>query len=325
MSGLQPKQRNPFDIDLASMPFASVIISNYNGKSFLRECLTSLEKSVYERFEIIVVDAGSSDGSPDMVRLEFPDVKLVQLGHVGIGTAINVGIRHAKGEVIVFDLNNDDVVDEDWLLNLVSAVCQCNYAVVACGKRYVYGSNRIDSAGARINRLVGSFPPIGRGEFNGPRFDTSCEVDYVPVIAASRKLVEAVGLCDEIYEIYFEDADFCCRAKKQGFKVVYVPEAEFSHYGSGSIGKISERQIYYMLRNRLRFVIKNFPMAFVLSSLMLTPLWLASEFLGQYKSVQRSHPDTISFLMENIRACFKALRWNFAHLEQTIHARSRRQ
>jgi len=308
-------------MDLANMPFVSVIISNYNGNSFLEECLASLKKSVYKRFEIIVVDAGSSDGSQCMVRQEFPDVRLVQLGRVGIGTAINVGIKHAKGEIIVFDLNNDDVVDEDWLLNLVIALLKREYDAVVCGRRYIYGSNRIDSAGARINRLVGSFPPIGRGEFDDPKFEMSCEVDYVPVVAAGRKLVEAVGLCDERYEIYFEDADFCYQAKKQGFKVIYAPEAKFFHHGSTTIGKISQRKIYYMLRNRLRFIIKNFPLPFAFSSLILTPLWLASEFLGQYKSAQSTYTDCITLPTNNLRPCFEAIRWNFIHLRQTLESR----
>jgi len=303
------------------MPFVSVIISNYNGNEFLRECLASLTKSVYKRFEIIVVDAGSSDGSPAMVSTEFPSVRLVQLGHVGIGTAINVGIKHAKGEIMVFDLNNDDVVHEDWLLNLVSAVCEHNYAVVACGKRYVYGTDLIDSAGGRIKMVTGSFPPIGSGKPDGPQFEESFEVDYVPVICTSRKVVEKVGLCDEKYEIYFEDTDFCRRAERQGFRIICVPDARFYHHGSATVGKVSNRRIYYMLRNRIRFIIKNFPFPFMLVSLALTGWWIASVFTIQYKLIDSASDEKVGVVSKNLGACFEAVRWNIRHLREILEAR----
>jgi GT2 family glycosyltransferase len=309
------------DTNLAREPFVSVIISNYNGQQFLKECLASLEKSVYRRFETIVVDAGSSDGSPEMIRNEFPDVKVVQAGHVGIGTAINIGIKHAKGEIIVFDLNNDDVVHEDWLLNLVSAVCQRNYAVVVCGKRYVYGTSLIDSVGGKIRMVTGSFPPIGSGKPDGPQFEESFEVDYVPVICTSRKVVEKVGLCDEKYEMYFEDTDFCRRAKRQGFKIICVPDAKFSHYGSMTFGKVGRKRIYYILRNRIRFIIKNFPFPFMLVSLALTGWWIASEFTIEYKWINSVSGGKFSFLSKNVGPCFEAVRWNIKHFRETLGAR----
>jgi len=309
------------NMDLAKEPFVSVIISNYNGQQFLKECLASLEKSSYRRFEIIVVDACSSDGSPDMVRNGFPEVKLVPAGRIGIGTAINVGLKHAKGEIIIFDLNNDDVVDEYWLLNLVFAVCQRNYAVVACGKRYVYGTSLIDSAGGKIRMVTGSFPPIGAGKPDGPQFEESFEVDYVPVICTSRKVVEKVGLCDEEYEIYFEDTDFCHRAERQGFKIICVPDAKFYHHGSTTVGKVGRKRIYYMLRNRIRFIIKNFPFPFMLVSLALTGWWIASAFIIEYKWIDSVSGGKLGFLSKNVGPCLEAVRWNIKHFRETLAAR----
>jgi len=97
---------------MSESKLVSIIISNYNGKEHLRECLLSLMRLKYPDYEVLVVDAASTDGSPEMVEREFPNVRLLRKGKIGIGEAINCGIMVAKGDLIVFDLNNDDVVDE---------------------------------------------------------------------------------------------------------------------------------------------------------------------------------------------------------------------
>jgi GT2 family glycosyltransferase len=305
---------------LKDQPLVSIIISNYNAREFLKECIISLKRSSYANFEILVVDAGSTDGSAQMVKKEFPDVKVIQAGRVGIGTAINIGIKEAKGEIIIFDLNSDDIVDENWLLNLVTAIRRHNYDIVACGKRYIYGTKKIDSAGAKINRLTGSFPPIGRGKLDNSKFEVIAEVDYVPVIATSKRVVEEVGLCDNEYEIYFEDTDFCYRAKRKGFKIIYVPTAKFYHRGSATIGKVNQRKVYYMFRNRLYFVIKNFPLPYILSSILFTPMWLISEFLEMYRSAQFNTLDRFA-ISSFICACKEAVKWNITNLRKILATR----
>jgi len=93
---------------LEAYPPASVIISNYNGGELLKESLKSLLKQDYPKLEVIVVDAGSKDGSPELVRKTFPEVVLIQTKtRIGIGEAINIGIKQARGEVIVFDYQRE--------------------------------------------------------------------------------------------------------------------------------------------------------------------------------------------------------------------------
>ena len=305
-------------------PLVSIIISNFNGAGFLRECLLSLAKSTYTKFEIIVVDAGSTDGSGKMVRDEFPCVKLIQADHVGIGTALNIGFKHAVGDVIVFDLNNDDVVDEQWLNKLVEALRKYNWAVLVCGKRYTYGTKRIDSIGGSINMITGSFGAIRNRNSNKSQVDQPFEVGYLPVYCASRDVIRHIGPCDEAYEIYFEDSDYGYMARLKGFRNLIIPQAEFYHHGSATVGKVSQRRIYFMARNRLRFILKNFPLPFIFTAVICSPIWLVSEFSGQYKLVHSSSDGSFDPLGKNISSIINAMKWNIINLRSTLESRKKR-
>lgn len=253
---------------MSKSDLVSIIISNYNGKEHLRECLLSLMRLKYSCYEVIVVDAASQDGSPEMVEREFPNVKLLRKGKIGIGEAINCGIMVAKGNLIVFDLNNDDVVDENWLGSLVEVIMSSPDIGIVCGKRFSYGKNRIlDSAGGKINFFTGDTPVIGQNRVDSMEYDVQREVDYFGVILTKREVLENVGLCDPGYYIYHEDTDFCLRVKRAGYKVIYVPSAIFWHKGSSTVGKFSYSGYYYLSRSQIRFILKNFPVGFMFSAL----------------------------------------------------------
>lgn len=238
-------------------PLVSIIISNYNGKELLKECLSSLMGLDYPNFEIIVVDSGSSDGSAEMVEENFPLVNLIRTERIGIGEAANIEISKARGEYIVFDLNNDDVVSKDWLTKLVEVLESSPQIGIVCGKRYLGNSNSIlDSAGGRI--VLGVTLAIGHGKEDS-KYNTPNEVDYVAVPMVKRKVFEEVGLVDEEYFIYGEDVDFCLRAKKAGYKIMYVPDAVFWHRRSATIGDKTPRRLYYLSRSRIRIVRKFYP------------------------------------------------------------------
>ena len=102
-------------------PLISIVVLNYNAGDLLLNCVESLKKSLYQNFEILIVDNISSDGSQTRCKKKFPDIKLIQneknLGYCG---GNNIGIREAKGDFIVI-LNPDTVVDTDWLEELISA------------------------------------------------------------------------------------------------------------------------------------------------------------------------------------------------------------
>ena len=101
-------------------PLASVVIPNYQGAHCITDCLQSVLKTSREDVQVIVVDNASSDKSAEIVRRNFPSVKLIQLdSNVGYGEACNIGARNSSGTYLVF-LNNDTVVQEGWLPGLIS-------------------------------------------------------------------------------------------------------------------------------------------------------------------------------------------------------------
>jgi GT2 family glycosyltransferase len=294
-------------------PLVSIIIPNYNGIKDLRSCLQSLRKLKYTDKEIIVVDSGSTDGSAQLVSEEFPEVKLIKTEEMGIGEANNIGIKAAKGDLIVFDLNNDDIVDENWLTYLVKSIETSPNIGVVCGKRYLKGQDKIlDSAGARIHFLTGTVPAIGRGRTDSAKYDVMKEVDYVPVPMVKREVFDKIGLCDPEYYLYYEEPDFCLRAKKAGYTVLYVPSAVFWHRRSATIGKGSPRKHYYERRNRMRFIIKMFPFP-----ALIIPLVFHSVFMSVLYSIYYFIRSDFRYL----QAEWNSLLWNCRNLRNTMKMR----
>lgn len=313
-------------------PLVSIVISNYNGKDHLHECLSSLMRLNYPNYEVIVVDAASTDSSREIIERDFPSVRLIRKGAIGIGEAINFGIYVAKGSFVVFDLNNDDIVDRDWLWPQVRVLQHASDVGVVCGKRFCYRSNTVlDSAGGTINFLTGDTPVLGQHRLDSLEFNAQREVDYVGVILTRRDVLRRVGLCDPDYYIYHEDADFCLRVKRAGYKVVYVPSAILWHKGSGTIGKASFKGYYYMSRNEIRFILKNFPLQFVFSALgyfvVFRTLLDASLMIGPLRKVLvRLMPRFGVYLTgrSDRRLLFArkdAILWNVRNLRKTFQAR----
>src|SRR2546427_5991559 len=106
----------------ATRPLVSIVISNFNGAGYVRRCLTALQQLNYPAVEIIVIDAGSTDESVTILQKEFPTVKVVQVKGVGIGTAINIGIRLSRGNFLLLDYNIDEMAAPPFLDRLVNAL-----------------------------------------------------------------------------------------------------------------------------------------------------------------------------------------------------------
>lgn len=236
----------------------SIIISNYNGREHLEDCMESLERLTYPNREVIVVDSGSTDGSADLLERRFPEVQVLRTEKIGIGEAINIGINSAEGDILVLDLNNDEVVSEQWLEPLVEALLNDKEVGIACPKRYVWNSKTIlDSAGDDI--WLGVCYARGHRRKDSDRYKALEEIDSAPVIATRRDVLDKVGPLDEEYYIYGEDVDFSIRTKRAGYRILFVPEAVQYHKVSGTIGRQSPARLYYNARARLLWIIKLYP------------------------------------------------------------------
>ena len=311
-------------------PNASLIISNLNGKDNLRECLRSLRHLEYKgAFEIIVVDAGSTDGAPDMVEKEFPDVVLIRARRVGIGEAINFGIHSARGDIIGFDLNNDEVFSNDWLQVLVDTLLSSDEIGVVGGIRLVYGTKDIiDEAGVIFNYLGIPSSNI-RTNLSDLQKDPM-EVDYIGTIVCRSDLLKKIGLVDNGYYIYGEDSDFCSRVKASGYKVLAVPKAISYHKRSETIGTVNPLAMYYNRRTKIRFILINFTILRIFVALFWHVFLFtgieAMMFLPLFKRLINSPDTRLSFFIkgnskENFRASLSAISWNIRNFKKTIKRR----
>jgi GT2 family glycosyltransferase len=232
-----------------SNPMISIVIVSWNAKTFLAECLESLQGSVYDgQMEITVVDNASSDGSVEMVRALFPAVNLIcNDGNLGFAKANNIGIRIAKGEYIAL-INSDVHVLAGCLSKLVS-YCERHPLTGLVGP-YIKGGDSMQQISCRAAPTLWNtfcravavdavFPRsrLFNGYFLGHRDHGA--VGPVDILSgcfwlARRAALDEVGLLDEAFFIYGEDMDWCKRVRDAGWGVEFVPHAKAIHYGGAS-------------------------------------------------------------------------------------------
>ncbi len=238
----------------------TVVIPNYNGRDYLRDCLTSLlEGSVVPA--IIVVDNGSADESTAMVKDEFPMVKLIALPeNCGFSAAVNIGIR-AAGTEYVFLLNNDTVVLKDTIEELEAAMERHpNAFSVAAKMLQMKNPELIDSAGDFYCALGWAFA-------RGKDRKTEAFSKETPVFSSCagaalyRKAVfEEIGDFDEKHFAYLEDIDVGYRANIHGYRSFYAPSSVVLHAGSGSSGSRHNKfKVALSSRNSIYLIYKNMP------------------------------------------------------------------
>jgi len=239
----------------------SVIIVNWNGAQFLNNCLSSLKAQTYKKFEIIVIDNGSNDGSVDNLEINWPDIRIERLKkNRGFAAANNLGTRIGKGSWIAL-LNNDAFPSPEWLQNLINASKKYpEFSFFASRLVMANKTNYIDGMGD-IYHVSGIAWRRGHGKLDESHSQTAFEV-FGPCAAAAfypRALFLQIGGFDEDFYCYHEDVDLSFRLRLQGHRCLYVPEAIVKHVGSGSSGADSDFVRYYSHRNLVWTYIKNMP------------------------------------------------------------------
>jgi GT2 family glycosyltransferase len=218
-----------------------VIILNWNGEAVLKPCLESLSRVSEPALEIIVVDNGSTDSSPETVRREFKGVELIENGrNLLFAAGNNVGIRAAleRGAEFILLLNNDTEVDPRFVAEMLGAFDDPRTGIAGPKIFYYDDPERIWYGGGGFNWLTGV--PFHRGlrriegsfeEKPGPTgWVTGC------ALMARREVFEQTGGLDPSYRIYCEDVDLCLRAAEAGWTLKYVPAAKVWHKVSSSSG-----------------------------------------------------------------------------------------
>lgn len=236
----------------------SIIIVNHNAKNYLKNCIDSILKSLKDvKYEIIVVDNASIDGSAAMMRQLFPQVKIIAASkNLGFARANNVGIKMAMGENILL-LNNDMIVIDKAINVLLEFLSKHKGVGVVTGKlseengKIQYNCRSFpltpfDALFGRASLLSKLFPwnPITRRNIlSGANKNIASSVDWVSgaCMLVRREVFDQVGLLDEAFFMYWEDADFCMRARAAGWEVWFCPGAEFIHFTGRGGGKRSLR------------------------------------------------------------------------------------
>ncbi len=244
------------------MSLVSIIIVNYNGKHFLKDCLLSIKASASSDEEVILVDNASSDGSCDYVNVEFPWVKVIALDkNYGFAEANNRGAQAASGRYLAF-LNNDTVVTRGWLKHLLGVVSADPSVAAAGSKLLLYDApEKLNSAGANIVFNGGGYD-IGLLDDDAERYNILGPRGAV--CAASmmvrKGVFQSLGGFDSRYFMYFEDVDLCWRFWLFGYKVVYAPKSVVYHKFGGTAGgsRHSPLRLFYGTRNVLLNIVKNY-------------------------------------------------------------------
>ncbi len=248
---------------MPEQPFTSVIIPNYNGKPLLATCLNALRGQTYpaERFEVILVDDASTDGSVEFVRSAFPTVRVVVLErNAGFVAACNAGVAAAKGEVLVL-LNNDTEAEPGWLEALVAGLVAQPEAGSAASKMLLF--DRRDTLHTAGDLMGKDGIPRNRGvwEKDEGQYDQDRWV-FGPCGGAAayrRAAWDQAGGFDPALFMYLEDVDLAWRLQLLGWKSIYVAEARVYHQLSATGGGVLAS--YYTGRNTLWVIARNWPWA----------------------------------------------------------------
>jgi GT2 family glycosyltransferase len=270
----------------------SVVIVNWNRKELLRACLASLARQENVRFETIVVDNGSTDGSAEAAEREFGACVIRNTENRGFCAANNQGIAAARGEFIAL-LNNDAEAEPDWLAELQRAIARAPEIGMAASKILVWEDpKRIDKAGHLIfpdgqNRGRGS------GALNDARFDRDEEVLWPDGCAAMyrKKMLDEIGGFDEDFFAYGDDAELGLRARIAGWRCWYAPRAVVRHHRGATMGKGSGARLRLIERNRVLLAAKLFPW----SLLWLNPFYFALRLAAGAVAAGRGAGDTVHF------------------------------
>ena len=243
-----------------------VVILNWNGCADTLACLESVAQLRGADHRVIVVDNGSTDGSVAAIRQQHPEVDLIETGkNLGFAGGNNVGIRRAleSGADFLLLLNNDTEVDPGLLDAFLAAAKQRPDAGVFSAKIYFHADpQRIWYAGAAWNAGAARFDQVGEGELDDGRadFTTLSDTAYACGCAffVSAARLREIGLLDENFFLYFEETDWCFRARAAGYPSVWVPQARLWHKVSVSFGgEGSPLALYFLTRNRLLWARKH--------------------------------------------------------------------
>ena len=266
----------------------TVVVPNWNGIEYLRKCLNSLRVQDY-RFDLVVVDNGSADGSVQMVETEYPEACVISFSeNTGFCHACNAGMKKAESPYVIL-LNNDTEVLPGFVENLVRAIeTDENIFSVSSQMLQIQDNGRIDDAGDRYTVFGWAY---ARGKDKpAEQYNKPCDV-FAACGGASiyrKSVLEKIGYLDENHFAYMEDIDLGYRARIYGYRNVYEPSAKVIHAGSASSGsRYNEFKTTLSAANNAYMIWKNMPLLqfvinlpFLLAGFVIKAFFFARKKMG---------------------------------------------
>lgn len=280
-------------------PAASIIILNWNGREFNKNCLDSIYSQSFKDFEVIFVDNASSDDSVKYIKWHYPKAKvIVNKQNLGYSAGNNVGIRAAKGDFILI-LNNDTVLDRNFLKSILKPMQKSiqnnknntenhlgennvNSGMIGMvSPKALFMDGSIDTLGHKLYKSGLAWDIKSESEINCLFTPCGCAVLYrktaLDEIKIQNKKMQDEFL-DEDFYMYAEDLDLGMRLLLAGWHCAYAKDAIIHHIHGGSSNKIKDHAVYYGRRNELWAILKNFP----LSTLLKCSPYIAALQIGEF-------------------------------------------
>ncbi|MFA4817782.1 MAG: glycosyltransferase family 2 protein [Parcubacteria group bacterium] len=245
---------------MSNYPKIFIIVLNYNGKDVIKNCLTSIFKIDYTDFEVVVVDNNSTDGSFELAKAGFSKAKFIKNEeNLGYAVGNNVGIRFTLERMAdyVLLLNNDTEVEKDFLTKLVEAAEKNEKIGIVSPVIFSKHSRQIWFSGGEIGWL--QMKTIHRKEASSAdSYETGLATGCSMLVRAA--VFKEIGLLDEDFFLYWEDADFSVRARKAGFKISVVSGSWVYHLEKSESNL--KQKTYWLVISGLIFFQKNTPLLF---------------------------------------------------------------
>ena len=303
-------------------PLVSVVIPHWNGVEVLSECLESLSETKYPNMEIIVVDNASTDGSPDWVSLNFPQVKLIENDqNYGYAGGCNRGAKTAEGEYLVF-LNNDTIQDHHWLAGLVDFMnLNSNVAAVQPKILDFFERTKFDYAGGAGGWLDILGFPFARGrvfleqERDNGQYDKMRPIFWASgtAIMVRKSDFETAGGFDEIFFAHQEEIDLCWKFHLMGKEIWAIPNSTIYHKNAVTLPMFTRMKQYLNHRNSYLMVLSNYSLPI---TLYLAPIRFALELVAALYAIVRLD-------LNHLLGIIQAQLWILFHPHVIIHRRKK--
>lgn len=241
----------------------SIITINYNGLKDTCELIETLPLDDAS-LEVIVVDNASKDDEASVIEQRFPQVKVIRSPqNLGFAGGNNIGIRAAQGRYLFF-INNDAFLSHQTsdLRPLINRLESSDKIGAVCPKiRFSWGTHPIQFAGyTPLSPITIRNRTIGCGEEDQGQYDTAHPTPYAhgAAMMVKREAIEKAGLMPECYFLYYEELDWSMMIRRAGYDIWYDPSCTIYHKESQATGQNSPLRTYYLTRNRLLFVRRNY-------------------------------------------------------------------